>query len=490
MKRVNIKVDSCFWKTGDGQCPETASFSLPDDIESVVVTEGDNYYTGTIFKLADNSYSYIAVVPLLNNIFIGNTLYSQLQGLLDAASIKDYIDINLLEEGLNGYNNRFEKSRLDLTADFRKLFLKLDDIYDYDLSVPIPDQKLLDVITKVWQNNSIENSPNADLNATYKKGDQITVSDQYSAYRTLFESAYGKTFADNNIWPGRHNETYFCAWQNSGFLTASLASADIATKALECFTTQCEQFEERFFDEEAATEYLADQQALVKSISDQIETLNDQLSDAEETLTDAVSSLDEAEQNLEDVTKEATSNYEECVKECDGDPACIADCAATRDAAIATAQANVDAAQAAVDKAQAAVDAIQGAISVLEEQQEEINNLITQLQAIQKQISEICSSESQARSGINIPEDAFDLLQAEAGGLNELFEQWMKYQTDGAKIGAMIQQSVGNAIGIDGELTFVESGGTRYAMIKQTILVQDQIMEAAKAIKEAVSSQA
>ena len=66
----------------------------------------------------------------------------------------------------------------------------------------------------------------------------------------------------------------------------------------------------------------------------------------------------------------------------------------------------------------------------------------------------------------------------------------MKYQTDGKPLAAEIQKAVASALGIDGQLSFVEQDGKRYAMIKQTILNEPQVMTSAKVIKETISSQA
>jgi len=491
MKRINIKVDSCFWKTEGGQCPTTASFSLPDNIESVVVTEGDSYYTGTIFKLAENSYSYIAVVPLLNNIFIGDTLYSQLQQFLNAANIQQYLEVNLLKEELNAYDNRFEKSRLDLTASFRELFLNSDDVYDYDLAVPLPDQKLLDVITRVWQNNSIDSSPNADLNATYKKGDQITVSDQYSAYRTLFESAYGKTFASNNVWPGRSNGTYFCAIQFGGFVTAAQASTDMASKSLDCFTTQCDQFKERFFDPDQAAEYAADLNKQLADLQDQQEELASALADAVSALEEAETNLKSAAEQYEQDVEKAQDAYEKCVEDCDGDPDCIAKCAAARDENIAEAQAELDAAQAAVDKAQADVDAAATAVKVVDQLIAEIQEELGDLETITKLIEELCNNEGGAEQksakAPAIPEDAFDLLTN--GDVNDLFEAWVKNQAGGKELAADIQKAVASEIGINGQVGFTEPDGKRYATVGGSFLNEPQAAGAAKAIKMTIHSQ-
>jgi hypothetical protein len=487
MKRINIKVDGCFWK--QDQCPTKASFSLPDNIESVVGTEGDNFYTGTIFKLAENSYSYIAVVPLLNNIFIGDNLYAQLQGFLGAADVEQYLDLNLIKEELNIYNNRFEKSRLDLTADFRKLFLNLDDIYDYDLSVPIPDQKLLDAITRVWQNTSIDNSPNPALNATYKKGDQITVSDQYSAYRTVFEASYGKTFVSNNVWPGRHNETYFCAWQGVGFTTAASASADILEKATDCFVAQCDQFKSIFWDQSLSNEYINGLQDQQKELDAQIKDLEDAKGQAEDNLTDAQENLQTVTEESNALIAKANDEYEDCIAKCEGDPACIAKCAAVRDAEIAAAQAAIDKAQAAVNAAQEALDDIEAALSVLNDQLQALQESISKAEQEVQAINELCDEESAgARSGAApaIPGDAFDLLTS--SGPNEMFEIWMKNQMDSKPLAAEIQKAVASAIGIDGQLSFVEQDGKRYARIKQTYLNEPQVMTSAKVIKETISA--
>lgn len=88
-----------------------------------------------------------------------------------------------------------------------------------------------------------------------------------------------------------------------------------------------------------------------------------------------------------------------------------------------------------------------------------------------------------------IPDDAFNLLASEAETINELFETWIEAQSKGGNLPAAIQNGVASAIGIDGQLSFVEPDGkppTRYAMVKQTILNDGQAAESAKAIKMAI----
>ena len=105
------------------------------------------------------------------------------------------------------------------------------------------------------------------------------------------------------------------------------------------------------------------------------------------------------------------------------------------------------------------------------------------------QIQEITPSppsEAAAKSA-SIPSDAFDLLTN--SDVNNLFEAWMKYQTDGSEWAADIQKGVDSEIGINGQLSFTEQDGKRYARVGGSFLNEPQAADAAKAIKKAIHSQ-
>lgn len=383
MKRINIRVDNCFWK--DEQCPKTVSFSLPDSVEEVVKTVGDNKYTGTIFKIAENSYSFIMVTPLWNNVFEGSEIYRILQKETGRGDIAVYLGNNLIKTERDSYLNRFEISRKKLTADFKKLFLNLDNVYDYDLAVPLPDQKEIDVITKYWQNNEIDD--NTELGLLYKKGNQITVSNLISEYRTLFESSYGVTFSSDNSWPGNFNKTYFCAEAGSGYLTSGAAEEAMVKIADTCFAQQCDQIKNEFWNQDLADEYSDSLQNAVNEAAATLKALQEALVTAEESEEKALAEYEKALQELKDGTAVADSDYDACIALCLGDPECEAKCAEERDATIAKLQAAVDAAaenladaQAALTEAQAAVEAATVAFNEAEKALDNQQTLIEQIQ--------------------------------------------------------------------------------------------------------------
>lgn len=385
MKRINIKVDSCFWK--EVQCPKTVSFSLPDSVEEVVKTIGDNKYTGTIFKIAENSYSFIMVTPLWNNVFEGSEIYRILQKETGRDNIAAYLGNNLIKSEKDSYLNRFEISRKQLTADFKKLFLNLDNVYDYDLAVPLPDQKEIDVITKYWQNNEIDDE--FELGSLYKKGNQITVSNLISEYRTLFESSYGVTFSSDNSWPGNSNKTYFCAEAGSGYLTSGAAETAMVKIADECFAQQCNQIVGVFWSSELANEYTDSLQNAANEAATTLKALQEALVAAEDNEAKAQAEYEKALDEFKNGSELAQKAYDECIIACGGDPECEAKCAEERDAAIAKLQASLDAAaenladaQAALADAQAAVGVAAEAFAEAEKALENQNNLVEQIQNI------------------------------------------------------------------------------------------------------------
>ena len=389
MKRINIKVDSCFWK--ENQCPTTASFSLPDNIEEVVGTVGTNKYTGTIFKIAENSYSFIMVTPLFNNVFQGSETYRILQKELDRDDIAAYLGVNLIKSENESYLNRFEISRKKLTADFKKLFSNLDNVYDYDLAVPLPDQKEIDVITKYWQNNEIDDS--SELGLLYKKGNQITVSDLMSEYRTLFESSYGVTFSSTNSWPGNSNKTYFCAEAGNGYLTSGAAEEAMVKIADSCFTLQCDQIVNEFWNQDLANAYSESLQKAVDEAAVTVKLSEEALVAAQENEAKAQAEYDKALSELKDGTELANKEYDECIAKCAGDPVCEAKCAEERDATIAKLQAALDAAAENLADAQAAVADAQAALAAATVELEEAEKAIDAQEVLLEQIQNLCGVE-------------------------------------------------------------------------------------------------
>ena len=491
MKRINIRVDNCFWK--DQQCPETVSFSLPDDVKEVVKTVGNNNYTGTIFKIAENSYSFIMVSPLFNNVFLGSDPYVTLQKEEGRVDLAAYLKNNLIESGEAGYLNRFEISRKQLTADFKKLFLNLDNIYDYDLAVPLPDQKEIDIITKYWQNNLVDDS--SALGVLYKKGNQITVSDLISEYRTLFEASYGLTFSSTNSWPGNFNKTYFCAKARDGFLTVGAAEAQMEELAVDCFTQQCEQIKNEFWNEDRANEYTAELEKIQSDAAAALKEAEADETDADAALGAAQTAYEEALDNLKTGSEEAEDQYQDCIAKCAGDPACEAECLAERDATIAKLQAALDEAAKVLADAQAAADAAAAVTAAASEAFNEAQAAVAAQGNLVDQIQALCGEgEAAARSSSapSIPSDAFNI--DESGEVSKWWPAYLKYQDDDRPEASEIRKDLNDGLELDGTGSIMEhynaseDENERYAVIGNTILNEPQALKAAKIIKEFFSN--
>ena len=123
--------------------------------------------------------------------------------------------------------------------------------------------------------------------------------------------------------------------------------------------------------------------------------------------------------------------------------------------------------------------------SKYEEQQTEIAQpAIAAMEAAKKAAAEAAKKSSAP----SIPSDAFDLFTN--GDVNNLFEMWMKYQTDGKELAAEIQKAVASEIGINGQVGFTEQDGKRYVTVGGSFLNEPQAAGAAKAIKMTIHSQA
>ncbi len=403
MKKINIKTYSGLWDQLDNL---KDNIYCLEDGATVVKTVGSFDYIATVFEVA-GTYKAIVGVPLFNSQFIGNDSYlawNKATSSEQAIYVTDKFfnpDITYTDNGEaakddSPVNSKWANAKLDLTNSLKTFILNDDDTFEYEWVLGFSDQDELALIDKFWQNNTQQGGKEL-VDATYKKGNQITAWDQYSIYRTLFESAVGVEFANNNTWPGKNSVLFYdyAIIENTDLLQLFTA----ITQVKEAINSkQCAAFQNRFYDQNGADAIRLELAATVKGIEEAI-------SAQENIVAEATEALDTAQQNLEDIQTEesanikiANENYLTAVEACAKQfpvgtieyEECVANAAATRDAAIAEANAAIDAAQEQLDQAQATLDSAEAVLATLQQQNEEANEALAAQTVLMDQIAALC----------------------------------------------------------------------------------------------------
>ena len=386
MKAIKIKRDNQFWKDEKSYSITDAKLLTLPSIKEVITTVGDNTYTATVFEEANGDFYFICSIPLYNDQFGADVDYISLFKENDP-NLVQYLSTKIGDTTSTSLESKFNQARINQTNTFKNFLASGDDVLTFTSSIGFPDRKELDMVTKFWQNNI-----DAEQTSTYKKGDQITMSNVYSDTRTLFESSYGLTFDSTNAWPGQTSITFFDVEVKGGFVSSAAALAEAISFATKANTDQCNQFRTKFWNSETADNYTDELNKLVDAAQATVKERNEEVQKAEEAQEQANQDLSEAQENLANVTSKANEEYEECVKECGENPSasCVAACQATKDDAIAAAQANVDNAQAALDTAKANLQAAQAAYSEADLALTQASQNQTAQEERTQQIQEIC----------------------------------------------------------------------------------------------------
>ena len=403
MKKINIKTYSGLWDQLDNL---KDNIYCLEDGATVVKTVGSFDYIATVFEVA-GTYKAILGVPLFNSQFIGNDAYlawNKATLAEQAIYVTDKFfnpDITYADNGGparddSPVNSKWANAKLDLTNSLKTFILNDDDTFEYEWILGFSDQDELALIDKFWQNNTQQNGKEL-VDATYKKGNQITAWDQYSIYRTLFESAVGVEFANNNTWPGKNSVLFYdyTIIENANLL--DLLAAIIQIKD-EINAKQCAAFKDRFYDQNGADAIKLELAAAVKDLEEAIAA-------QENIVAEATEAVDTAEQNLEDVQTEAATSikianetYNTAVETCANEfpvgtieyEECVANAAVARDAAIAAANADIATAQEQLDQAQATLDSAEATLSTLQEQDAAAEQALEAQEQIMDQIAALC----------------------------------------------------------------------------------------------------
>ena len=160
--------------------------------------------------------------------------------------------------------------------------------------------------------------------------------------------------------------------------------------AEECFTQQCEQVKNEFWNQDLANEYTAELQKIEANAAITLKELQEAEVKADDELALAQANYDTVLDEFKAGSEAAQKAYDDCIAKCAGDPACEADCLADRDATIAKLQADLDAAAENLADAQAAYDAAVAATAAAAEAYEEAQEAVVEQDNRVDQIQALC----------------------------------------------------------------------------------------------------